>query len=90
MDEWMTKEVLATPITPLARFIVRNWVGSPEALAELSGVSVKVICKALESKEISKLAEKKLRETLSRDCRGNQSEGDYYDEGAQAQDRRFI
>ena len=66
MDEWMTKEVLATPITPLARFIVQHWVGSPEALAELSGVSVTVICKALESKEISKLAEKKLREALSK------------------------
>ena len=66
MDEWMTKEVLATPITPLARFIVQHWVGSPEALSELSGVSVKVICKALESKEISKLAEKKLREALSK------------------------
>ena len=24
------------------------------------------------------------------DCWGNQSEGDYYDKGAQAQDRRFI
>lgn len=66
MDEWMTKEILATPITPLARFIVQHWVGSPEALAEASGVSVKVICKALESKEIGKLAEKKLREALSK------------------------
>lgn len=61
-----TKIMLSKPITDLSRLIGEKWFLPLEKLAEESGVSLKIIIKAVHGESIWIVNEKKIRKVLEK------------------------
>lgn len=59
-----TREMLAYPITPLARQIARKWFLPLEKLAARSGVGIDTISRVLRGIKVDASCEKKLKKFL--------------------------